>query len=494
MLPPNRLPRAGTARVGSLPIFVCICILWAPSTLLAQSTTTGSVAGSVRTASFQPVGQALVSLTPIGSGNAYTVNTTTTGSFTVYLVQPGSYVVRVEALGYRPLVARVLTVSGGERQSLSLTLTEARPPVVQVDTLMLGPASSTRWRAGAIQFGGMETEGLPYRFDDLASITALSRSALSGVSAIHTVTDAEWSGAPGGYVGLSTRTSTPAGGMEADASYSGNPLWSSSELDIDKPSLLSLQGGVRGTVPIDQASRLILSAEALTQQTPLAPRASESLASELTSLDPALVSSLTDPGVERYERYSGLIRYDLQQGTSSQFFLRGASAFSRRRFDGAGALSIAGPSALGARGGVDRVLDGDGTRQPLLPHDHHGVSRGLFGQLPRLRLLVHGRAAGLSRRSRRLAGRRPLLPRVVGPYRLRRHSGDSVDTRRRECDAQVRRPDSCLEPRDESSSAYTVGLPVLGCRRTAGGIGLRLHDVRSGALLRNAGVRPVRSV
>ncbi len=391
MLPPNRLPRAGTARVGSLSIFVCICILWAPSTLLAQSTTTGSVAGSVRTASFQPVGQALVSLTPIGSGNAYTVNTTTTGSFTVYLVQPGSYVVRVEALGYRPLVARVLTVSGGERQNLSLTLTEARPPVVQVDTLMLGPASSTRWRAGAIQFGGMETEGLPYRFDDLASITALSttfdeslgaqglpgdftlivadgvpfyraarptgreellpdalfpRSALSGVSAIHTVTDAEWSGAPGGYVGLSTRTSTPAGGVEADASYSGNPLWSSSELDIDKPSLLSLQGGVRGTVPIDQDSRLILSAEALTQQTPLAPRASESLASELTSLDPALVTSLTDPGVERYERYSGLIRYDLQQGTSNQFFLRGASAFSRRRFDGAGALSTAGPSAL----------------------------------------------------------------------------------------------------------------------------------------------------
>jgi hypothetical protein len=366
-------------------------ILWAPPAVVAQSTTSGTVTGSVRTVSFQPVGQALVSLTPIGSGNAYTVTTTTTGSFTINLVQPGSYVVRVEALGYRPLVARVLTVSGGERQTLSLTLTQAQPPVVQVDTVMLGPSASTRWRAGAVQLGGMETEGLPYRFDDLGSITALStsfdeslgvqglpgdltliiadgvpfyraphptsrhellpdalfpRSALSGLSAVHSATDAEWSGSAGGYVGLSTRTTTAPGGVEADVAYSGNPLWSSGELDIDKPSLLSLQGGLRGTVPIDAASRLILSGEALSHETPLAPRASESLGSQLTSLDPGLVATLTDPGVERYERYSGLARYDLQQGTSNQFFLRGASSFSRRRFDGAGALSMSGPSAL----------------------------------------------------------------------------------------------------------------------------------------------------
>jgi hypothetical protein len=349
------------------------------------------VTGTVRSTDFAPVGRARVSLTPIGSGSAYDATTTAAGSFSVALVQPGSYEIRVEVLGYRPLVARILTVGGGEDRSVSLTLTPEPPPVSRVDTVSLGGASSTRWRAGSVQLGGTEIEILPHRFDDLASVASLAtsfdealgaeglpgdmtlivadgvpfyraphptarqellpdalfpRSSLSAVTTVHNASDVELSGSAGAYVNVATRNSTRSGGVELDGSYAGKPTWSSSELDIETPSLLSWQGGARGGVNFSPSSRLVLSGEALSQQTPLAPRVSETLAADLSGLDADLLGSLTAPGVERYDRYSGLLRLDVQQSRTSRLFFRGAGGFSRRDFEGAGPVSIFGPAAL----------------------------------------------------------------------------------------------------------------------------------------------------
>ncbi len=366
-------------------------LLAAVASVDAQSGTSGTVTGTVRGSDLRPIGQALVALVPVGSGTAYEATTTASGSFALQRVQPGAYELRAEAIGYRPVIARLLTIGAGEERSVSLSLTPSPPPVTQVDTVVLGGAASTRWRGGGVQFGGPEVDALPHRFDDLASVAALSsafdealgaqglpgdmtliladgvpfwraphptarrevvpdalfpRGALAGVNPTHNTDDAEWVGSAGGYVGLTTRTSAGTDGVEVDGAWSGTPTWSSSEMDIETPSLLSWQGGVRGVVVVSPSARLLVSGEGLSHQTPLAPRVSASLAESLGGFDAELVGSLTDPGVEQYDRYSGLLRLDVQQSRTSSLFFRGAGSFSRRAFDDAGPVSMAGAAAL----------------------------------------------------------------------------------------------------------------------------------------------------
>ena len=360
------------------------------SPLVAQSISSGTITGTVRSPDGRAVPQAVVTLTPLGTGSSQETTTTASGSFTLTLVQPGSYEIRVEALGYRPLIARVLTIRGGEERNVNLTLNPAPPPVTTIDTVALSGGSSTRFRAGGVQLGGSEIASLPYRFEDLASIAALStafdaslgsqglpgdmslviadgvpfyraphptaraeylpdalfpRSALASVTAFHNAPDAEWAGSAGGYLALATRSSTGSA-IELDGAYSGGPTWSSSELDFGTPSLLSFQGGARGTVLLTPGvSQVVLSGEALQQQTPLGPRVSEALAADLVGLDPELLTSLTEPAVETYTRYSALARLDVQRSRTSRVFLRGVGSFSRRDFDGAGPVSLARSAA-----------------------------------------------------------------------------------------------------------------------------------------------------
>ncbi|MCH7991843.1 MAG: TonB-dependent receptor, partial [Gemmatimonadetes bacterium] len=360
------------------------------SPLVAQSISSGTITGTVRSPDGRAVPQAVVTLTPLGTGSSQETTTTASGSFTLTLVQPGSYEIRVEALGYRPLIARVLTIRGGEERNVNLTLNPAPPPVTTIDTVALSGGSSTRFRAGGVQLGGSEIASLPYRFEDLASIAALStafdaslgsqglpgdmslviadgvpfyraphptaraeylpdalfpRSALASVTAFHNAPDAEWAGSAGGYLALATRSSTGSA-IELDGAYSGGPTWSSSELDFGTPSLLSFQGGARGTVLLTPGvSQVVLSGEALQQQTPLGPRVSEALAADLVGLDPELLTSLTEPAVETYTRYSALARLDVQRSRTSRVFLRGVGSFSRRDFNGAGPVSLARSAA-----------------------------------------------------------------------------------------------------------------------------------------------------
>lgn len=359
--------------------------------LSAQSVTMSEVSGVVTGPAGEPVVQALVNFTPIGPGTTYDRTSGPLGGFDFGLIQPGSYEIRVEALGYRPLVARVLTVGGGEQRTLRLALNAAAPPVLTVDTLTLGAAASTRFRSGDLQLSGWAFDQLPHRFDDLASVTSLSTnfdralgsqglptdlsliyadgvpfyraphpvarsevlpdalfpvSALSGLSPRHNAADVEWTGAPGGYVTLATRTPASTDGLEVNGSYAGDPTWSSSELDFEKPSLLSYQAGIAGAVEITPGrSQVAVSGEALRQQTPLAPRVSEDVAGQLIGLGEETVSDLSGPGVETYERYSGVARFDLLQGRDNQFWARGAASFSSRTFEGAGPVSLAGAAA-----------------------------------------------------------------------------------------------------------------------------------------------------
>lgn len=376
-----------------LPILALLlaALMGGPARVTAQSLSSASVSGMIRGDNGLPVGQALVTLS-VGSAEAsYRATTTRAGTFTIPLVQPGTYSVRVEALGYRPLVATGLTLGGGDERSVTLTLSVTRPPVTTVDSVRLTGEAASRVRPGGVQVGGQDLRSLPFRYDDLPSAASVStafdaslgarglpgdltlvvadgvpfyraphptarvehlpnalfpRSALASVTAIHDGTDIEMAGAAGGYVSVATRGPATGAGLEFEGAWSGDPAWSSSELDLETPSLLSVQGALAGTVRLSPASSLVVSGEGLRGQTPLSPRVGEGVAAELSGLDPDLLSDLSAPGVETYSRYSGLLRYDLQRSATSRFFFRGAGALSERAFAGAaGPVTLAGPSA-----------------------------------------------------------------------------------------------------------------------------------------------------
>lgn len=377
--------RAGLRNISA--VLAGFVVFAAGDSVQAQSISSAGLSGTLRGSDGLPVAQALVTLSSVSGTAGYQTTTSSAGGFSVSLIQPGSYELSVEALGYRPLVAGPLTLSGGEERSLSLTLTIEPPPVTRVDTIALPAGASTRARTGGIQFGANELHTLPYRFNDLSGSAGLSTafdrgfgsqglpgdmtlmlvdglpvyraphptarvellpsslfptSVLASAVSMHDATDVEWSGAAGGYVLAATRNSTVGGGMELDAGWSGDPLWSSGELSMVAPTLLSYQGGARGTANVGNSGTLFVSGEALQHEAPLAPRVGETLAGDLGALDPAALERLTRPGVESYRRYSGLARLDLQHSSTSRLFFRGAGAFSERAFDGSGAPTLQG--------------------------------------------------------------------------------------------------------------------------------------------------------
>jgi hypothetical protein len=262
-----------------------------------------------------------------------------------------------------------------------------------VDTVALAGSAVARTRAGSTRFRASDIRDVPHRFDDLASIAALSsqydealgwqglpgdltlvvadgvpvyraphpsgraemlpsplfpRASLAGVSTFDGRPDLEWAGTPGGYLGVTTVPATGIRGYSLEGAYSGDPTWSSSDLTGPTPPLTSFQGDVRGGFALSpEGARIALTASALRHQTPLGPRVSETVAAALTGVDPDLLASLSAPGVESYSRYSGQARVDASRSPSTRFFLRGAGGYAKREFDGVGPVSLARGAALG---------------------------------------------------------------------------------------------------------------------------------------------------
>lgn len=381
---------AAVALVASVVLGALIASV--PADLAAQGLSSATLSGTVSASSGQPISGALVTLSSLGGGGSHEATTDGSGSYAFALVAPGSYEVRAEAVGYRPVIARTLVLSGGDRARVPLSLAVAPPPVLTVDTVALGAVGSSRWQAGGTSFGAAEIAGLPYRDEDLSGVAALSsaldaslgaeglpgsmtqlvadgvpvyraphpraraertsfaafpRSALGGVSVRPNAAEVEAGSSAGAYVLLNTRMGTSGGGLELGGAWSGDPLWSSSELDISKPSMTSFQGDASATLEVTPGvSRLLVSGDALQLEAPLAPRVSEALAGTLTGLDTDLIDRLSSPSVERFQRFSSLVRFDMQRSTTSQLFVRGAAGYAKRELDGPGPLTLAGDVAV----------------------------------------------------------------------------------------------------------------------------------------------------
>lgn len=105
-------------RFVMLHIGVCLTMVLISSSLMAQTTiSTGSIVGSVTDPSGAVVGDAKVTITNKATGQVITTTTTSTGTYTSGALAPSSYVVRVEAKGFKsvelPVVVQVNTTASG---------------------------------------------------------------------------------------------------------------------------------------------------------------------------------------------------------------------------------------------------------------------------------------------------------------------------------------------------------------------------------------------
>ncbi|HET9947391.1 MAG TPA: carboxypeptidase-like regulatory domain-containing protein [Longimicrobiales bacterium] len=366
------------------PALVLAVFLSVASPLRAQSVVWGTVAGTVTDVAGRPLPGAVLTLSDASGATSLEAGANAEGTFRFALVSPGSYELRAEALGYRPVLARVLTVTGGEERRVALSLLEATPPVTAVDTVA-PEAASGRWVAGGTRFGRAEVEAVPHRLRDVSSAAALAphssgdlalqglpaamtawvtdgvpvpraphpvarteafarplppRSALAGLGVYGAAPDVEWLGSAGGLLAAST-TPGPGDGWGLSGAWSGDPLWSSSELPFDAPSLTSFRGTARGGVEITPGrSGLAVGVDVFREETPLAPRAGDAVLGTLSGLDPQLIEELGAPSTERLSSYSAYLRGDVRRSETSAVFFRGLAAYSRREFAGPGPAAL----------------------------------------------------------------------------------------------------------------------------------------------------------
>src|SRR5579862_1153949 len=95
----RNVPMSTTLRLRLLVVLTCLFLL-GPA-LLAQSLTTGDIAGTVTDPSGAVVANATVNLKGVDTGAAQSVKTTTNGDYRFRLLPPGRYRVTVDQPGFQ---------------------------------------------------------------------------------------------------------------------------------------------------------------------------------------------------------------------------------------------------------------------------------------------------------------------------------------------------------------------------------------------------------
>lgn len=384
-LTPRFRPLRTALRISTAIALAMAFKLTCPTIAAGQAGSSASLTGQVVDPSDIGVARALVTVSS-RRGGAYTETATdVSGRFRLPLLSPGIYELRIEALGYRPLVVTDIAMQAGETLDLTLPLTPASPPVLYVDTMEAPAGGTGRPIAAARQLDGSVIADLPYRRNDVASIAALStffdeslgsqglpgdmtllfadglpfyrapvpatrselvptplfaRPSVSGALALPNPTDIEWSGA-GGQVGLSPVPSSLEGKAEVEGAYSAGPLWASDQIVADERSPTSYEARGRGAVDLAaEQVQLFAAGELVKNETPLAAQVDPDLEPVFGGVSPELFATLSEAGLEDYTRYSGLVRMDATPGLDKRLFLRGAFARSERSFDGVGPISL----------------------------------------------------------------------------------------------------------------------------------------------------------
>lgn len=369
--PPRPTPRTSSKlgrRVPAAAVFILVSLplvgYFNPTA--AQSIFGGEVEGRVLDEAGYPIRGASVILAEAGGESGLAERTWEDGVFSFAYVPGGVYDVRVEALGYRPLLILEVAVAPGDRVSIRAELYAEPPPVSRQDTVLWvasGRSAPTLGRAAR----GLELEAFPDRTRDLTGLLGMSSWAdpaggLEGLPARYTtilsdgepfrpanhpglfgtggpmgylfprvglqsatvltgLEDIEWSGAAGGLISVETRAPAARAPREIFGLWSGGATWDNEVMGAGPP-MLSAWGGGTASFPVsDRVSPLAVNVEGGIIETP-------NLYWRDDYYTDGLVPNAPAPGTRRSGYGAGSARVDLEVGDGGRATIRaGFSAF-----------------------------------------------------------------------------------------------------------------------------------------------------------------------
>lgn len=172
--------RAGVARAVALSLVRALAVVVAmtvPAGASAQTQTSSWVSGAVRDEAGAALGDVRVVVEEMATGRARVLRTDRDGVFAARLLTPGTYALRAELLGFRPVVLAGVRLMPGRGTEVELRLERAEPPVMTIDTSWVDDASVGWSRAGASRWiGGLEL-GAPMGVRTEAAVASLALAA-----------------------------------------------------------------------------------------------------------------------------------------------------------------------------------------------------------------------------------------------------------------------------------------------------------------------------
>jgi len=341
--------------------------------VFAQSIFGGEVEGRVLDQAGYPIRGAAVtlSLAEAGGGAGLVERTRDDGVFSFAYAPGGTYDLRVEALGYRPLLVLAVDVNPGGHVQVPVVLVAEPPPVTRQDTILWaasGQATPTMGRALA----GVDLDALPDRTRDGVGILAVSswadraggleglppgyttlfsegepfrpathptfpstgepfgllfpRVGLQSADVLTGLEDIEWSGTPGGILSLDSRASAARTSGQLFGLWSGGPVWTN-EVVGEGPTMNSGWGGGSFSFPFaENASSVTVNVEGGVVETP-------NLFWRDDYFTGALVGDAPDPGTRTSGYGAGSGRVDFKVGSAGRATVRAGFSTFRNQSD-----------------------------------------------------------------------------------------------------------------------------------------------------------------
>lgn len=375
---------------GALGAMAALVLAASPAS--AQGITNALLSGVVHDSAGAPLAGVVVRVVA-ESGSELTVETSSSGSFSVSFLPPARYDVLVEEIGYRPRRVTGIPLRPGSDIRLDVMLAPATPPVERVDTAAYDAGALGASRAGVDQWLGflparglpgerrglallsalssesdprLEVEGLPSRYSGIVvdglpfspvrhpdapavlAGAAFPPEALQGAELVTNGFDVEWAGQAGGYLGVFTRPGSATTRVLADGSWSGAALSSSKYFQPGDIDHTSLRGDflVSGPMMHDSATFLV-GVDAARVETPLAPwsGADPAAARQITTAAQDVYGVGLDafaPGfARRNDLVTGFGRFDWRITPSNRLMIRANAATIDQSVPDVGAQSFA---------------------------------------------------------------------------------------------------------------------------------------------------------
>jgi len=336
----------------------------------AQTLSAGTISGSVRDSTGFPLGGVIITLTNRANGRQLIVRSSRTGDYGGTLLEPGSYDVLFERLGFAPHLVAGVVVSAATRRVLSVELVEASGTTLAQRASRAGAGSATsaasgpaRWftsrEAASLPF---ETEGVaallrttsfagtrhdieglpaslhgtvldgvplvtrPRAFDVFQRAAATPLAYLSQAEVVHADADVEYPGAGAGYFAAHTRSGGRGSVISGFGDYGSDALAVGA---TDPAAFTSYRAGtvVQGAIRPDTAMYAV-GIEVLRSRVPFSPFwAGDTAVARLVTGASAEygvdLGRLTDPGLATLDRESAFGRFDFNISSVTSISVRG---------------------------------------------------------------------------------------------------------------------------------------------------------------------------